>query len=186
MRFLRFLVAAFSCSAPCVAEESVKLDSVFNIDDVNFVKLPGNSTVTGTASIKLADGTIKNCAGFNMELLPIAAYSKERIVRTYGNDQQGQILLEQNPPKFIPDVPEYHDTLIKGACDEHGEFRFSNVPAGDYFVMAFIIWEDTSGATPRKIGGAAMKRVHVAANSQVEAHLGDRAGLSVTPHEDRT
>jgi hypothetical protein len=172
MRFLRFLLAGLICSATSAAGEPVKLDSVFNIDEVSFVKQPGNSTVTGTASIKLADGTIKNCAGFNVELLPIAAYSKERIVRTYGNDQQGQILLEQNPPKFTPDLPEYHDMLIKGACDERGEFRFSNVPAGDYFVMAFIIWEVASGAKPRKIGGAAMKRIHVAADSQVEAHAG--------------
>jgi hypothetical protein len=165
------------CAATGVAGEPVKLDSVFNIDEVNFVKQRGNSTVTGTASIKLADGTIKNCAGFNVELLPIAAYSKERIVRTYGNDQQGQILLEQNPPKFTPDVPEYHDTLIKGACDERGEFRFSNVPAGDYFVMAFIIWEDASGAAPRKLGGAAMKRIHVDAGSRVEVQLGGGPAL---------
>jgi hypothetical protein len=181
-RFLRFLLAASMCSATCVAGEPVELDSVFNIDEVSFVKQPGNSTVVGTASIKLADGTIRNCAGFNVELLPIAAYSKERIVRTYGNDQQGQILLEQNPPKFTPDVPEYHDTLLKGSCDERGEFTFSNVPAGDYFVMAFIIWEDASGATPRKVGGAAMKRIHVAADSRVEATLDGGAAHTVTPH----
>ena len=172
MNFWRFMVAGLICAATAVAGEPVKLDSVFNIDEVSFVKQPGTSTVTGTAFLRLADGTLKNCAGFNVELLPIAAYSKERIVRSYGNDQQGQVLLEQNPPKFTPDVPEYHDMLIKGACDARGEFRFSNVPAGDYFVMVFIIWEDTSGATPRKTGGAAMKRIHVTAESQVEVNLG--------------
>src|SRR5687767_8441674 len=98
MYFRRFLVAGLFCAATSVAGEPVKLDSVFNIDEVSFVKQPGNSTVAGTASIKLADGSIKNCAGFYVELLPIAAYAKERIVRTYGNDQLGQILLEQNPP----------------------------------------------------------------------------------------
>jgi hypothetical protein len=97
----------------------------------------------------------------------VAAYSRERITRTYGNDRQGQILLEQNPPKFTPDAPEYHEMLLKGACDASGEFRFERVPAGDYFVMAFIIWDDTAGAMPRKAGGAAMKRIHVArASSQ--------------------
>lgn len=155
-----------------MAGEPVKLDSVFDIDAVSFVKQPGDATVTGTAAIALSDGTVKNCAGFNVELLPVAAYSRERIMRTYGNDQQGQILLEQNPPKFTPDAPEYHEALIKGACDVRGEFRFSNVPAGDYFVMVFIIWEDISGATPRKTGGAAMKRIHVAAGSRIEAHVG--------------
>ncbi|MBC8025001.1 MAG: hypothetical protein H7Y89_03335 [Steroidobacteraceae bacterium] len=154
-----------------VAGEPVKLDSKFDIEEVRFVKQTGTSTVSGKASLKLADGTFKDCAGFNIELLPVAAYSKERIVRTYGNDQHGQILMEQNPPKFTPDAPEYHDMLIKGACDLRGEFSFSNVPAGDYFVMAFIIWDDASGPTPRKTGGAVMKRIRVSAGSQIEVLL---------------
>jgi len=125
MNFWRFMVAGLICAATAVAGEPVKLDSVFKIDEVSFVKQSGTSTVRGTAFLRLADGSLKSCAGFNVELLPFAAYSKERIVRTYGNDQQGQILLEQNPPKFTPDVPEYHDMLIKGACDARGEFRFA-------------------------------------------------------------
>ena len=44
--------------------------------------------------------------------------------------------MEQNPPKFVPDEPEYHEMLIKGSCDQHGEFHFRNVPAGEYFVIA--------------------------------------------------
>lgn len=107
----------------------------------------------------------------NVELLPVAAYSNERITRTYGNGKQGQILLEQNPPKFTPDVPEYHDMLIKGACDPSGKFSFSNVPAGSYFVIAFIIWEETSGAMPRKTGGGVMKRIQVAPHSQMNVLL---------------
>ena len=154
-----------------VAAEPVKLVNTFDIEAVRFVKQTGTSTVTGKASIKLADGTVRSCAGFNIELLPVTPYSKERIVKTYGNDQQGQILMEQHPPKFTPDAPEYHDMLIKGACDLRGEFIFSNVPAGDYFVIALIIWDDASSATPRKTGGGVMKRIGVSAESRVEALL---------------
>ena len=166
----RFLVALLFTTL-AVAEEPLKLESRFKIEDVAFVKQPGTSTVTGSAFLKLADGTHKDCAGFNIELLPAAAYSIERITRTYGNGQQGQILLEQNPPKFTPDVPEYHDMLIKGACDQRGIFSFSNVPAGSYFVIAFIIWEEKSGATPRKTGGGVMKRIEVAPDARVNVLL---------------
>jgi hypothetical protein len=166
-------LSGWFCTAMTMAGEPVKLDSPFNIDDVKFVKQVGTSTVTGTAFLRLVDGTLKNCAGFTAELLPVAAYSKERIVRTYGNDQQGQILMEQDPPKFKPDVPEYHDMLIKGACDQRGEFTFSGVPAGDYFVVVFIIWDDASSTTPRKTGGGVMKRIHVAPESQVTVLLGN-------------
>jgi hypothetical protein len=154
-------------AAAAVAAEPVKLDSKFDIEAVRFVKQTGTSTVTGKASLKLADGTVKSCAGFNIELLPVAAYSKERIVKTYGNDEHGQILMDQNPPKFTPDAPEYHDMLIKGACDLRGEFSFSNVPAGDYFVIALIIWDDASSPTPRKTGGGVMKRIQVSPESRV-------------------
>lgn len=165
-----FLIALF-CANFCCAAEPVKLRNAFSIEAVSFVKQPGNSTVTGKAFLKLADGAYKSCAGFNIELLPVAAYSSERILATYGNDQQGQILLEQNPPRFIPDVPEYHEMLLKGACDAGGEFKFTQVPSGDYFVMAFIIWEDASGATPRKTGGGVMKRIHVVRDARLEVLL---------------
>ena len=61
--------------------------------------------------------------------------------------------------------------LLKGACDQRGEFNFSNVPAGDYFVIALIIWDDTSGASPRKTGGGMMKRIQVAPDSQMKVLL---------------
>ncbi len=170
-RQLRSLMVGLIFAAAAAAGDPVELDSKFILDDVRFVKLHGNSTVAGKAFLKLANGTFKDCAGFNIELLPVAAYSNERIVRTYGNDQQGQILMEQNPPKFTPDVPEYHDMLIKGACDQRGEFNFSNVPGGDYFVVAFIIWDDASGPSPRKTGGGVMKRIHVPPESRVNVLL---------------
>ena len=79
--------------------------------------------------------------------------------------------MEQSPPKFTPDAPEYHEMLLKGACDQRGEFNFSNVPAGDYFVIALIIWEDKSSATPRQTGGGMMKRIQVAPDSRVNLLL---------------
>jgi hypothetical protein len=159
----------------------VTLTAPFRVEEVSFVKQPGEATVSGTAALRLADGTSKSCAGFNVELLPVAAYSSERIARTYGNTREGQILLEQNPPRFTPDVKEYHELLLKSVCDAKGQFRFSQVPAGEYFIMAFIIWDDTSSATPRKTGGAVMKRIRVGANDNVGYEAG---AAQVDPHDD--
>lgn len=152
MRTLLVSLLAFG-TAHAVAAEPLKLDNVFDLKEVAFVKQLGTATVSGKAFLKLASGAYRDCAGFNIELLPVSAYSSERIGKTYGNNSQGQILLEQNPPKFTPDAPEYHEMLLKGACDERGDFTFTKVPAGDYYVMAFIT------------GGAAMKRISVSAGS---------------------
>jgi hypothetical protein len=145
--------------------------SAFSADEVGWVLKPGNATVTGQAFLRLEDGSLKSCAGFNIELLPAGKYANERIQKTYRNNEQGQILLEENPPKFTPDVPAYHEMLLKGACDQRGEFRFEQVPAGEYYVMAFIIWEDTRSDPGRKTGGGVMKRIRVTPGSQVMVRL---------------
>ena len=109
-------------------------------------------------------------ANLPVGLLPVATYSSERIFRTYGNNRAGQVLLEDNPPQFTPDAPGYHEYVLKGTCDAAGEFRFDKVPAGDYFVMVFVIWELSGLNPPVRTGGALMKRIHVnpRANLQVE------------------
>ncbi|HTU64860.1 MAG TPA: nuclear transport factor 2 family protein [Steroidobacteraceae bacterium] len=145
----------------------LQLTNAFVLDDVKWVRDAGDSTVTGRTSLRLRDGSLKSCAGFPVELLPVAGYSSERIFRTYASNQSGQILVEDQPPKFTPDAPDYHEYLLKGACDARGEFRFEKVPAGEYYVMTFIIW-DVPGSDPSaKTGGAVMKRIRVAPHSNI-------------------
>jgi len=167
------LVLGLLAGAVALAAEPLPLQSTFSADEIAFVNQPGKSSVSGGAVLRLADGTLRNCAGFNVELLPVAAYSSERILRTYGNTRQGQILLEQNPPKFTPDVKEYHQMLLKSVCDAEGVFRFEHVPAGEYFIMAFLIQDGK--------GGALMKRVRIGVEDNVSFALGV---LSQDPGDD--
>ena len=143
------------------AAEPVQLKSVFNLAEVEWVKEIGNSSLKGKAFLKLAGGEYKGCAGFNVELLPVAKYSNERILKTYGNNEQGQILLKDNPPKFTPDAKEYHDMVIKTQCNENNEFSFSQIKSGDYYIMGFIIWDAAVDGKTVKDGGAVMKRIHI-------------------------
>ena len=152
-------------------ERTIGLASTFSADEVSWVLKPGNSTVTGQAFLRLKDGSLKSCTGFRIELLPAGEYASERIFKTYRNNEQGQVLLEDNPPKFTPDVRVYHDMLLKGGCNHRGEFRFEKVPAGEYYVMAFIIWEENVGGVTRKTGGGVMKRIHVTPGSQLSVKL---------------
>jgi len=168
------LLAGFVACSAVLAAEPLKVDSPFNLEELKFVSVPGKASISGRAVLELADGLLKDCAGFNVEMLPVTAYSSERISKTYGNVQRGQVLLEQNPPKFVPDVKEYHELLLKSSCNAQGVFHFENVPAGDYFVMAFLIWEEKSGDSVRKTGGALMQRLKVGANDRVAIEMGAR------------
>ncbi|GGY65727.1 hypothetical protein GCM10011613_07010 [Cellvibrio zantedeschiae] len=162
------LLALLTAASFAQAAEPIQLKNPFSIDEVKWVKEVGNSSVKGKVFLKLPDGQYKGCAGFNIELLPVAKYSSERIFNVYGNNEQGQILLKDNPPKFTPDPKEYHELLIKGQCNEKDEFLFANVKSGDYYLMAFIIWDAKVDAKPAKDGGAVMKRIHVKENATLE------------------
>lgn len=151
--------------------EPIQLENTFNIDDVKWVKTVGNSSIHGKAFIKLKNNETKGCAGFGVELLPVAKYSNERIFKTYGNNDHGQILMEDNPPKFTPDAKEYHDMVIKTTCNSNNEFSFNNISAGEYYVIGFIIWEINENAKAVKTGGAVIKKIKVAPKENVEALL---------------
>lgn len=159
-------------ATPLVASEPVPLKSRFDPAAVQWVTQPGDSQVTGTAFLVLADGTRKSCAGFKVELLPVADYSNERIGLTYGNNRSGQILLEQNPPAFTPDDPAYHELLLESQCDAHGSFVFERVPAGEYYVMVFVIWNDAVGDGNQRQGGAVMERIRVPSGARMNIAMG--------------
>ncbi|MDN4502812.1 hypothetical protein QX776_10370 [Alteromonadaceae bacterium BrNp21-10] len=144
--------------------EVIELDSRFKIEEVQWIRGEGNASLTGKAFIKLENGEYKSCAGFQIELLPVAPYSSERIFKTYGSTLQGQILLSQSPPSFTPDTKAYHEMEIIGKCDDNGVFTFNNIKAGEFFIMAFIIWDEQQGDKNTKQGGGVMQYIHLKDN----------------------
>ena len=147
--------AAIHC-ANLYSAEPIELKSRFNLDEVKWIQTNGNSSISGSAFLSLSESEKKGCAGFNVELLPVASYSNERILKIYGNNSQGQVLLKDNPPKFTPDDPQYHELVRKSQCDENNHFVFKDIPAGDYYVMFFIIWKNDKG---QEDGGVLMHNV---------------------------
>lgn len=166
LSFTFLLLSPFAFS-----QEPIQLENAFNLDEVKWVKAVGNSSIHGKAFIKLKNNESKGCAGFGVELLPVAKYSNERILKTYGNNDQGQILIEDNPPKFTPDAKEYHDMVIKTKCNANNEFTFNNISHGQYYVIGFIIWDKNENGKAVKAGGAVMKKVKVAPNTKTEVLL---------------
>jgi hypothetical protein len=152
------LIALITINAQ--AAEPIQVKSQFNADEIKWIQTAGSSSISGTAFLRLNDKEQKGCAGFGVELLPVAAYSNERILNIYGNNSQGQVLMKDNPPKFTPDPKEYHELVRKSQCDEKNQFSFKDLPVGEYYVIFFIIWKNETGADD---GGALMKRVSLKA-----------------------
>ena len=159
MKLISTLAITALAAMHCVnayASELVELESRFNLDEVKWIQTQGNSSISGSAFLRLSDTEKKGCAGFNVELLPVAQYSNERILKIYGSNSQGQVLLKDNPPKFTPDHPQYHELVIKSQCDKNNNFTFKNLSAGKYYVMVFVIWKN---AAEQEDGGVLMHQV---------------------------
>lgn len=171
--FFKLAVSCLILSGPVYSLDSnvVELKTPFSTEEVSWVTGKGNSSVFGSAHIKLEDGSTKGCANFNIELLPVGGYSNERIFNIYGNNKAGTILLSQNPPKFNPDVKEYHELLIATNCDSENKFRFDNVPKGEYYLIAFIMWDEEKEGAMKNLGGAVMKQIQVKENMAFEVNL---------------
>ncbi|PUA30585.1 MAG: hypothetical protein B0W54_08915 [Cellvibrio sp. 79] len=142
----------------------VQVKTPFNADEIKWIQSAGNSSISGSAFLQLNEKEKKGCAGFGVELLPVAGYSNERILNIYGNNSQGQVLMKNNPPKFTPDPVEYHELVRKSKCDEKNQFSFKDLPVGEYYVIFFIIWKNEAGVDD---GGAVMRRVSLKANENV-------------------
>jgi len=161
------VLATIHC-ATVYSAEPVQLESRFDLEEVKWIQTQGNSTISGTAFLQLNKDEKKGCASFGVELLPVAKYSNERIFKTYGNNSSGQILLKDNPPKFTPDHPQYHELVRKTVCDTKNNFTFIDLPAGDYYVIAFIIWKDEKGQSD---GGAVMKKLSLGSGEKEAVEL---------------
>jgi hypothetical protein len=48
-----------------LAAGPVKLDNIFDLKEVAFVKQPGTATVAGQAFLRLATGTYRDCSELN-------------------------------------------------------------------------------------------------------------------------
>lgn len=167
---IAMLASLLSLGSAVQAAEPLPLQNEFSAEAIAWVQEDGPATVSGKAFITLEDGTSKGCEGFNMELLPVTPYSTERIEKTYGNTQQGQILISQNPPRFTPDPKAYHELSRKTQCKDGHQFRFDDVPLGEYYVMAFIFWPSETQEGVYE-GGAAMHRLTVASDGDHRVSL---------------
>ena len=79
------------------------------------------------------------CAGQEVQLIPVTAYSNERIAAIYGNYEGGYNPITRRVT-FEEDNALYLSLRIGTRCDAQGYFKFENVGDGNYFAVTGITW----------------------------------------------
>lgn len=140
----------------------VPVMSDFSDEEVGWFKNSGNGAIKGSSRFKSKTGEIRFGNEFGIELMPVSAYTEERLDKIYNSKTTGYVHLEDGVPRFIPDPAGYHETM-KTMCNEKGDFEFTNLPKGEYYVIAFMIWDQKTGDDIlKKTGGGIMQRVSLA------------------------
>jgi hypothetical protein len=91
--------------------------------------------------------------------MPFSKYTEERLSHLYADRNAGHIFVQDGVPTFTPDPAGYHETK-KTMCNSNGEFEFNNLPSGEYYVIAFMLWDQKMADDKTiKDGGGIMRRL---------------------------
>ncbi len=164
MKYLYLLIFSILISGCAGAPQKVKINSTFDADQAREQMKPGNNVVKGNALIRQSGGGIVTCAGSEISLLPVNAYSTERVKHIYGSDQKGY---STRSVVFEPKSIEYHATRRTTVCDSQGMFKFDKVKDGDYYVTGGVWWVIGSSSQ----GGNLMQRVRLSSGVTKEIVL---------------
>lgn len=97
---------------------------------------PGTGSISGQAFLKTRGGDVKYGAGNEVVLNPVTTYSTEWF--------QQAVLQNRRLKPADARTDNYHWVTI---ADGQGNFRFDNLPAGEYFVACGIAWQVGASAT---------------------------------------
>ena len=120
--------------------------NTFNNNDYNKYRIAGTGSISGQAFLRQQGGGVVYGAGSEVILLPRTAYTIETVTRG--------IL---KGIKLIPPI-DRRLPIAKTQADGQGNYSFTNVPSGDYYVGCDIIWYVAS----RKQGGPVMMQFSIA------------------------
>ncbi len=123
-----------------------------------YVAKRGAATVRGQAFMRQLGGGVVTCAGEKVQLIPATAYARERITKLYGKPDGGRINLYQGASmKNVP--PAYLKYMRQATCDAEGDFEFTGVANGDYYLATRVVWMVPGSYLAQ--GGGVAKRITV-------------------------
>lgn len=136
-------------------------------------KIPdGLNEIRGSALLRTVGGDIKTCGGLEVSLAKSTAYADERMLKAYGSLEHGYIDADARGAGAA-DL-RYYQALRGTRCDAQGEFKFTNLADGTYYVTAEVTWGVAAGQFVRTEGGVLMARVEVSGGEVEEVLLTQR------------
>lgn len=157
------VACGFAACAPTPRE--IILQHSYNPADFAWAEADGTNTVRGSALLRTVGGEVRTCGGLSVQMIPDVPYSRERIMHLYGKLGSGfqpASAAQAGGIIFMGESHEYTQVGRRTVCDAQGNFRFENVPDGDWFVVAEVVWGVPYSGYVSPQGGRLMQQVTVA------------------------
>jgi len=151
LRVLAAIAGAMSVSACATTDGAAPVAAnPFDAAALEWSRGAGQNAIKGSAILRTRGGDVKTCAGLTARLIPASAHTTEYVKNVYGPGEKGL----ENPYAWLAKralnggVADYVRTTT---CNPQGEFGFSGLPDGKYYVEANVSWEAPSryGMTPQ-------------------------------------
>lgn len=152
-----FVLLLSACAA--TPPKNVEIPVAF---DANFAKaqLNGKEKVIGSAFLRQNGGSVVTCAGSTVDLYPATKYTEARMFHTYQINQWNGVRYKANNI-YTPDPIEFETYKKSTTCDAQGNFEFSGLKEGDYFVVTKVEWSVPGPYGMEYQGGYVNKKVSV-------------------------
>ena len=133
---LHFAVIAFSAlGLSSCATAPLPRQAAFSEAEFAHYRHPDSGGVSGQLVVTSADGSAHVGINNHVALFPVTAYSKEIVDREVGNGEY----LQASDPRFLQHVRT-------ATTDAQGNFRFTRLAAGEYFVLGLAQWNEGTAA----------------------------------------
>jgi hypothetical protein len=142
---------------------SVSVDTPASVEEYQGGIQKGTASIYGEAFSKTRGGEVKFATGCVIHLDPYTSYSRE----LYEKLRKHGIFEERNEQKTVKQIDplmlQYRRNTRENSV---GQFKFSSVAAGDYFVSCYIGWTWYDGQVNRETGRWHVARVKLAEGEQ--------------------
>lgn len=160
---MRAVVAgtALAVLSACATMAPIERPS-FPLAEYEALPKEGTGAVTGQVFLRTMVGEVRYGAGSDVWLNPVTSYSTHWFQNDYSRPGT----------KLMPADPRQDDYIIEVQADGHGNFRFDNVPPGDYYLTSEVVWHVPLGQfSSTAQGGVISKRITVENGEEVRVML---------------
>lgn len=142
-----------------------------NTEMASYIHAEGDLMIEGNALIRQNGGGVVTCAGQEVILLPVTPFTTELISNRYvsvengytpfGRGHRGTKIFES----IDPTLQDYNRTSL---CDAQGNFEFTDLVAGSYYVQTQIQWQvQRNKYYTSNEGGRLMQRVNLDTDKKI-------------------